>query len=163
MASFGRKNPDDRLSSTDLIKSYVISLVIAAPCLLLTFYLTDFHADWPLAHVIFCVVLVLSVANFIVLVVIDQVRAQTGSFTMPALLAACLIIVLIVLVDGVGRFIPLFDFHWLYPVIAGVMIFKYLALFKEKNLALKFYLAVNIVALAALGSIGADSKIDLPF
>jgi heme/copper-type cytochrome/quinol oxidase subunit 4 len=151
------------LTSAELIKSYVISLIIAIPCLLLTVYLIGFHADWPEAHMIFGVIMAVSVVNFVLIIVLDQLRAQTGSFTVPAMLATCVIIVLLVIVEGLSRFIPLFDFRWLYPVIAGVMIFKYLALFKERNLALKFYLAMNIAALAALGSLGADSKIALPF
>lgn len=158
-----KKPPGHDLSSAELIRSYVISLLIAIPLLALTAAVTQYHAAAGTARVIVWMVLFVSLGNFIALIALEQFRSQMGSFTIPALLTALGLMVIVILVEGVSRFMPVFDFHWLYPVIALGIIFKYLALFRERNLALKFYLAVNIIALAALCSLGADDRISLPF
>ena len=159
-----KDNPQHELTSKELLKSYVISLAIAIPCLAFTILImTQFHADWKSAQLIVWVILLVSIANFLTLVALDYLRPRMSSFTMPSLLAACGLVILMTLVEGISRFIPVLDFHWLYPVISVAIIFKYLALFKEKNLALKFYLAMNIIALAALWNLGSDHRVALPF
>jgi hypothetical protein len=82
---------------------------------------------------------------------------------MPALLATCGLVLLFALISGVNRFYPEVGYHWLFPIVALLITFKYLAMFKERNLALKFYLAINIIALAALWGLGKADKIALPF
>ena len=158
-----KKPPGHDLSSAELTKSYVISLLIAIPLLAATVAVAHYHANLNMARTIFWIVLFVSIGNFLALIALEQFRSQTGSFTIPALLTALALSVLVILVEGISRFIPIADFHWLYPVISLGIIFKYLALFKEKNLALKFYLAANIIALAALCSLSADDKLALPF
>lgn len=156
--------PQHELTSRELIKSYVISLLIAIPSLgICILIMTQFHANWKSAQLIVWVILLVSIANFLTLVALDHLRSRMGSFTVPSLLTACGLILLMTLVEGISRFIPVLDFHWLYPVISVAIIFKYLALFKEKNLALKFYLAINIIALAALWNLGSDHRVALPF
>jgi len=167
MATGGSKKPKGEpahdLTSAKLVKSYVISLLISAPSLLAVVWLLRSKIDWPAAHLVFSTILLLSLGNFLSLILLDHFRTKTGSLTMPALLSTCLIILAILIVEGIDRFVPMLDFHWIYPMIALVMFFKYLALFREQNLALKFYLAVNIIALAALWNLGAEHKISLPF
>lgn len=157
------KNTKPEISSQELTKSYIVSLLISIPCLALTIYLTQFRLDWWYAHVIFAMILFVSVINFIALIFLEEIKSRIGALTIPTLLATMALILLFVLIEGVNRFYPLFGYNWLFPVIALVMVFKYLAMFKEKNLALKFYLAINIIALAALWGLGAADKIDLPF
>jgi hypothetical protein len=164
MAKTAPKTPPGHdLNSKTLVKSYVISLLISIPLLGFTVLLSQYHAGWKAAHLIFWMILFVSIGNFLALILLEQFRAQMGSFTIPALLSACGLIVFLTIVEGVNRFIPIMDFHWLYSFIALVIIFKYLAIFKERNLALKFYLAVNIIALALLWNLGNDHKVVLPF
>ena len=158
-----KKLPGHDLSSAELVKSYVISLLITIPLLALSVLIYQYHAGWKAAHLIFWSILFVSIGNFLAIMMLEQFRSQMGSFTLPALLAACGLVVLLTIVEGVNRFIPVLDFHWLYSVISVAIIFKYLAIFKERNLALKFYLAVNIIAMAALWNLGADHKVSLPF
>lgn len=163
---FGIKDKKDvkpELSSQGLIKSYLVSLAISVPCLLGTVYLSGINTEWTGAHVIFGVILFVSVLNFIALVFLEEIKSRIGALTVPALLASLALIFLFLLIEGVSRFFPLFGYQWLFPVIALLIVFKYLAMFKEKNLALKFYLAMNILALAALWGLGKADKIDLPF
>jgi hypothetical protein len=163
MAKIEKKVPGHDLTSSELTRSYVISLLIAIPLLAISVLIYQYHAGWKAAHLIFWSVLLVSIGNFLAIIALEQFRNQMGSFTLPALLATCGLVVLITIVEGINRFIPIFDFHWLYSVISIAIIFKYLAIFKERNLALKFYLAVNILAMAALWNLGADHKVTLPF
>lgn len=155
------RKPD--MSSTELLKSYVISLAISLPCIGITWFLADVNTSWPAAHIIFAAILVVSLVNFVALVALEEYRSRLGSFTVPALIAAMTIVLLIVIILGVGRYVPGLGYRWMFPLILFVIVFKYLALFREKNLALKFYLAVNIIALAALWGLGEHGKIALPF
>ncbi len=164
--------PDDKtpppepmrdLSSAELVKSYVVSLGISLPSLALTIYFTQFRVDWWSPQVVLSMVLFVSIINFIALVTLEEYRSRLGSFTIPVLLAACGLILLFALIGGVNRFYPGVGYHWLFPIVALVIVFKYLAMFKEKNLALKFYLAINIIALAALWGLGKSDQLALPF
>jgi hypothetical protein len=150
-------------SSSELMTSYAISVAIAVPCLLAAWLMADFHPDWPTARVIIGIIICVSLVNFLALVLIDQFGTKKSHLTMRALLAGCAVVILIVLVVILSRYLPFFDPHWLFPLIVAVIAFKYLALFKEKNLALKFYLGINILALTALWGIDVDNKITLPF
>lgn len=159
-------SPDNRkpdLSSAELVKSYVISLVISIPCIGITYFLANVNTDWPMAHGIFGIIMLVSVVNFVALVALEEYRSKLGSFTIPAMIAATFIVLLIVVIVAISRYVPSLHYQWLFPVIFFVIAFKYLAMFREKNLALKFYLAVNIIALAALWGLGIQGKISLPF
>ncbi|MEZ0260781.1 MAG: hypothetical protein ACAH80_07210 [Alphaproteobacteria bacterium] len=151
------------LSSAELVKSYVYSLCISLPTLAAVIYLTQFRVEWWSGQVVLSMVLFVSIINFIALVTLEEYHSRLGTFTIPVLLAACGLVVLFALISGVNRFYPGLGYHWLFPVIALVIVFKYLAMFKERNLALKFYLAINIIALAALWGLGKADKIVLPF
>lgn len=151
------------LSSAELVKSYVYSLLISLPSLAITIYLTQFRVEWWSVQVVLSMILFVSIVNFIALVTLEEYRSRLGTFTIPVLLAACGLILLFALIGGVNRFYPGVGYHWLFPIVALVIVFKYLAMFKEKNLALKFYLAINIIALAALWGLGKADKIALPF
>lgn len=155
--------PGHDLNSSELTKSYVISLLISIPLLGLMVVIAQYHADMDVARIILWTILFVSVGNFLALVALEQFRAHMGSFTLPALLTACGLILFVVIVEGLSRFMPVIDFHWLYAVISMAIVFKYLAIFRERNLALKFYLGVNILALAALLSLGSTDRIALPF
>ncbi len=158
-----RKDVKPQITSDELIRSYLISFGISLPSLAVSVYLTQFRITWWEPHVIFAGILFVSVINFIALIFLEEVRSRIGKLTIPMLLASVSLIFLFVLIEGVNRFYPLFGYKWLFPVIALVIIFKYLAMFKERNLALKFYLAINIIALSALWGLGQADKIDLPF
>lgn len=158
-----RKEPAHDLSNADMVKSYAISLLISLPCLGATFFLAYFNQDWPEARIIFSVILFVSVINFVALSVLEEYRSRIGSFTVPVLVAASGVVLLIMLLSAVNRFVPAIGYRWSFPIVLFVIVFKYLAMFREKNLALKFYLAVNIIALAALLGMGAHNKIALPF
>jgi cation transport ATPase len=151
------------LSSAELTKSYVYSLCLSLPTLAAVIYLTQFRVEWWSVQVVFSMILFVSIINFIALVTLEEYRSRLGSFTIPVLLASCGLVVLFALIGGVNRFYPGVGYHWLFPVVALVIIFKYMAMFKERNLALKFYLAINIIALAALWGLGKADKIALPF
>lgn len=165
--SDGNKDPlkqrKPHISSTDLIRSYIISMLISAPCLGLTVYLTQFKVEWWYAHGIFAAILVLSFINIMALILLDQAQYDVGRMTIPSLIAVIGLVLFFVILEGLSRFFPWIGYRWLFPVIALALIFKYLAIFKEKNLALKFYLAMNGVALATLWGLGQADKIDLPF
>lgn len=151
------------LSSAEMVKSYVISLAIALPSIGLTYYLAYLNRNWPAAHVIFAGILIVSIVNFVALAALEEYRSRIGSFTVPVLVAASAVVLLILLLTAVNRFVPAIGYQWVFPAVLFVIVFKYLALFREKNLALKFYLAVNIIALAALWGMGIHGKIALPF
>lgn len=159
------KEPEFRhdLTNAEMVKSYVISLLIAVPCVALTYYLAYINRAWPGPHVIFGVILFVSVVNFVALAALEEYRSRLGSFTVPTLIAASAIVILIVLLAAINRFVPFIGYQWAFPIIFFVIVFKYLALFRESNLALKFYLAMNIIALAALWGMGMHGKIALPF
>lgn len=151
------------LTNSDMVKSYAISLLISLPCLGVTYFLAYMNRAWPAAHMIFATILFVSVINFVALAALEEYRSRIGSFTVPTLVAASALILLILILTAINRFVPQIGYQWAFPVIAFVIIFKYLALFKEDNLALKFYLAVNIIALAALWGMGTHGKIAVPF
>lgn len=151
------------LSNAEMMKSYVISLLISLPCVAATCFLAYFNQDWPEARIIFSVILFVSVINFVAISVLEEYRSRLGSFTVPVLLAASALVLLVVLLSAVNRFVPAIGYSWSFPIVLFVIVFKYLAMFREKNLALKFYLAVNIIALAALLGMGTHNKIALPF
>lgn len=151
------------LTNADMVKSYAISLVISLPCLGITYYLAYLNRAWPSAHIIFAGILFVSVINFVALAALEEYRSRIGSFTVPTLVAASAIVLLVLLLSAVSRFVPFIGYNWAFPIVFFIIIFKYLALFKEDNLALKFYLAVNIIALAALWGMGTNGKIVLPF
>jgi len=155
--------PKHDLSSAELIKSYVYSLGFSIPSLAAVVYLTQYRVEWWSGKVVLSMILFISIINFIALVSLEEYRSRLGTFTMPVLLAACGLVLLFALISGVNRFYPGVGYHWLFPVVALLITFKYLAMFKEKNLALKFYLAINIIALAALWGLGKADKIALPF
>lgn len=157
---------DDRkpdMNSEELMKSYVISLVIAIPCVALTYFLARVNKDWPMSQAICGIIMLVSVVNFVALVALEEYRSRLGAFTMPAIIAATFIVLLIVVFAAINRYVPSLQYQWMFPVIFFVIAFKYLAMFREKNLALKFYLAVNVIALAALWGLGIQGKISLPF
>lgn len=155
------KKPE--ISSQDLIKSYVISLVISVPLVAATIYLSQFTTEWPLAHLIFGGIMFISVLNFIALVFLEEIRNRIGKMTIPALLAAIALVLLLVIFEGIHKFMPDAGYQWFFPIVAFIIVFKYLAMFRERNLALKFYLAMNILSLAVLWGLGKADKIDLPF
>lgn len=151
------------LTNTEMVKSYVISLAISLPCFGITYYLAYLNRAWPAAHVIFAAILCVSLINFVALAALEEYRSRIGSFTVPVLVAASALVLLVFILSAVNRFVPQIGCQWAFPIIAFVIVFKYLALFKEKNLALKFYLAMNIIVLATLWGLGEHGKIVMPF
>lgn len=160
-----KSGPQPHVSSEGLIKSYIISLLISLPCLAISIYVTQFHINWIYPQTIFMVIMFISVLNFVTLILLDEIKGKVkvGTMTVPMLLAAAGLVLLFLIIEGINRFMPILSYRWLFPVIALVMAVKYLAMFKEKNLALKFYLGANIIVLSILWSLGETDKIVLPF
>jgi hypothetical protein len=110
-----------------------------------------------------CIIVLLAVFDFTTVVFIEQYRRKLGKPTIPALLGTIFVILLFLIGASVSRFFKHLDYGYLTPFVIVAIALIYIAIFWEKNMALKSYLSMNACALSILWAMGASDKIVMPF
>lgn len=152
-----------RQDKDDLRKSLVTSLLVSLPTFCAALYFMEAQITWRSPSLIVVFILGLAVANFAAIVILEHYRSSLGNLTLPALLSGVGLILLFVTAEAINRFYRDFGYEWLFPVVVLALGLSFLAIFRERKMALKFQLACNSVAVAVLWSLGAADKIAMPF
>jgi hypothetical protein len=136
---------------------------MALPALIVVFQLLDHRANWEMPGLWTTGLLVVALVDFVAVLGLEPFRRKLGEMTLPLLLLTVGLVLLFVLTYGVNRFVTNIGFGWLYlPVLVALSSFA-IALFMERNNALKALLAGNAVALAVLWNLASADKLALPF
>jgi hypothetical protein len=150
-------------NNDEILKSLATSLVVCVPVLLSSLYIIKSHIVFPAPTLMMAAVLGVGVVNFGLTVALEYVRRKIGKLTLPAILGMAGVVFLFVVAESINRFVRDVNFHMLLPVVGVFFLLSLLAIFREKTLVLKLYLAFNALALAVLWGLGSTGKIWLPF
>jgi hypothetical protein len=152
-----------RFSGPAFFKSITVNAAVLAPAMLSGIYLIENLAPSGHAYFIACAILILAVINFVTIALIEPYRRNLGKLTIPAFICAIGLVLLFVMTDALNRFFDHLGYNWLTPLVAIVTLLIYIAVLREKNIALKCHLSINSIALSILWAMGAIDKITLPF
>ena len=145
------------------VKSFIINILILIPSILIGFYLTENNAPLPYPYMIAYAILLWATLDFIIVVLIEPYRRILGALTIPAFIGTISIVMLFVIAESINRFFKQFSYGLLTPFVIVVIVLIAVAVFREKNIALKCYLGLNSIMLIMLWALGASDKITMPF
>lgn len=152
-----------KLKKDELLKSVITSLLVSVPTFCAALYFMEAQIAWNSPGLIVLFILGLAVANFAAIVILEHYRSSIGKLTLPALLSAVGLVLLFVTAEAINRFYRDFGYEWLFPAVLLALGLSFIAIFRERQMALKCHLACNSVALAVLWSIGMADKVAMPF
>ena len=89
-------------------------------------------------------------------------RSFAAHFSSPAG-SSISIVMLFVIAESINRFFKHLGYAALTPFVVAAAALIALAVFREKNIALKCYLSLNSIMLIVLWALGAADKITMPF
>jgi hypothetical protein len=147
----------------EFFRSATTSLLVCAPSLLFCVYIIRSHVAMPAPTLLMAALLGVGVLNFVLTVALEYVRRRIGRLTLPAILGMAAVVFLFVLAESMNRFVRDFNYQWLLPAVGAAITLSLLAIFREKALALKIYLAFNALALAVLWGLGSMGQVWMPF
>lgn len=147
----------------NLIRSHATSMLVCVPAFCLSVWIMETYIPWPSPALVMTGVMGVAAVNFLLIVALERWRSRLGTLTLPALLGAVGIVMLFMIAQGVNRFYMDFGYGWLLPAVVFYMMLSSVAIFRERFVALKCYLALNAVALSVLWGLGAADKVALPF
>jgi hypothetical protein len=155
----------DRKTGKDEIldSSVITSLIVSVPSFCMALYVVEARISWDSPGLIVFFILGLAVANFAAIVFLEQYRASIGKLTLPALLSGVGLVLLFVVAEAVNRFYRDLGYEWLLPAVILALAISFVAIFRERKMALKCQLAGNSVAAAVLWSLGMADKMAMPF
>jgi hypothetical protein len=165
--STNRQHGGARREGAALSKEYIRHLTIASalalPTLIAVFDLMDRRGDWSMPGVWTMALVVIGAGDFIAAVGLEPFRRKLGDLTLPMLLLAPGMVLLFTLTYGINRFVADIGYGWLYPAVLVMLASFAVALYMERNTALKATLAFNAVALALLWNLAYSDRFVLPF
>lgn len=144
-------------------KSLIISTLFFLPSPVMGYFLQVTRAPMESPYFVACAILALAVLNFIIVALLEQHRPRLGGLTLPALLCTVAVIFMFVTAESLNRFFEHLGYNWLSPFVAVSVLFIYIAIYREKSLALKSHLCLNSIALQILWILGAANKVTMPF
>jgi hypothetical protein len=147
----------------EAVRSLMTSMLVALPCLMMAWSIIRMRITWSAPATVMMAILCLGVLNFVLTVGLEPVRRRIGGLTLPAILASSSVVFLFVLAGSFNRFVQDVNYQWLLPVVGMCLILSLLAIFRERILALKLYLAFNALSLSVLWGLGATGRVWLPF
>lgn len=159
----GGARRDGAALSKEYIRHLTIASALAVPALIAVFDLMDRRADWTMPGVWTMALVVVGMGDFVAAVGLEPFKRKLGDLTLPMLLLAPGMVLLFTLTYGINRFVADIGYGWLYPAVLVALCTFAVALFMERNTALKATLAVNAVALAMLWNLAYSDKLVLPF
>ena len=145
------------------LRPFAASLMIAIPAVLATLFLFENRVQWGQPELVVTGVLLLMLADFVLLTVIDSRGVPVGDLTLPALLSYIGIAMIYVITATLNRFVEDYGYAWLMPPALVGLAVIYGAIFRERQATMKALLALNGLALSVLWALGASDKMALPF
>ncbi len=145
------------------IKSFFINFFVLVPFVLTGFYLVENRTPLPYPYIIGYGILLWALLDFIIVILIEPYRRVLGKLTIPAFIGTISIVLLFVITESINRFLKHLGYNLLTPFVVAAIILIVLAIFREKNIALKCYLSLNGIILTLLWALGASDKIAMPF
>lgn len=142
---------------------FVTGLAVAAPCTLLSVVMMLRHISLPQPWLLTMGILVFGAADFFAILLLEPARRRIGRLTIPALLAACALVLAYVLAATFNRYVVETGYDWFLPFVIAALGLCYCGVFRERRLALKILLALNGLMLTVLWSLGDMGKVALPF
>ena len=145
------------------LAQFVTGAAISAPCTLLSIFIMQKHFSFHQPWLWMLGILALGVLDFLAAILLEPMKRELGSLTLPALLGSCGMVLFYVLAQTLNRYIEHLGYDWLLPFVIASLGLCYAGIFLEKNAHLKCYLALNGLALTVLWCLGAADKVALPF
>lgn len=152
---------DHRL--TQFIKSASIGALIISPSLTTGMYLMDNNTLLEEPYQTVCLILLIAAIDLAMLVILDPYRRDLSKLTLPALISTMAIILLFIITESINRFFEHLGYTVLTPFVIACIALIYTTIFLERNIALKFYLSLNSIAVMFLWALGASNRIMMPF
>ena len=152
---------DHRL--TQFIKSVSIGILALSPSLATGMYLLDNSALLEEPYQTICLILLIAAIDLALLVILDPYRRDLSKLTLPALFSTMAIVLLFIITESINRFFEHLGYTFLTPFVIACIALIYTAIFLERNIALKFYLSLNSIAVIFLCVLGATNRIMMPF
>jgi hypothetical protein len=153
----------DRPAQDEMLKSLLVSLAVCLPAFCLAVWLIEKPVAWTSPPLVVLCILGLTAANFATIIFLEYYRASIGRLTLPALLGAVAVVLLYMIAQSMDRFVHDIGYNWLFPAVACFLLLSACAIFRERQLLLKGYLALNTVAMAVLWGLGDMDRMTLPF
>ncbi len=136
-----------------------ISLIAIMPSAVIGYLLKDHNMPIYYSHMVAMTVITLAMFNFATVVMITEYGDTTKKFSVPALTTATAIILMFVIAESLNRHIADLGYQYITPFLFAVNLFIYLAIYKENDFSLKFYLSLNSIALYILWAMGSATII----
>ncbi len=154
---------DDNFDRMARLGPFMVSLVIAAPALLASIVLLQWTFSWGNPGFWMLGILVIMTMNLLATVLLEPYSSALGPFTTPALLSSIALVMTYIMTDALRRYFPDIGFNWLLPFVLVGLGICYAAIFRERSILLRMYLAANGIALTILWCLGVADKVALPF
>lgn len=149
--------------SDPIMKTLPTSLLVCVPSFALSLYLMQTRMEWVRPDLITTMILMLMTGNIALLAIMEQHRSRIGILTCPALLSAVGLSLLFMVAESVERFHANIDYQWFFPAVLIASMLSCIAIFKERQLFMKFQLGATSIALTIMWCMGAGDKLSLPF
>ncbi len=154
---------DEALDRMERLGPFMVSLAIAAPALLASIVLLQWTFDWANPGFWMLGILIMMTMNLLATVLLEPYSSALGAFTTPALLGSIAMVMTYIMTDALRRYFPDITFNWLLPFVLVGLGICYAAIFRERSILLRMYLAANGIALTILWCLGVADKVALPF
>lgn len=154
---------DETLDGMERLGPFMVSLAIAAPALLGSIVLLQWTFDWANPGFWMLGILILMTMDLLATLLLEPYSSALGPFTTPALLASIALVMTYIMTDALRRYFPDIGFNWLLPFVLVGLGICYAAIFRERSVLLRIYLAANGLALTILWCLGVADKVALPF
>jgi hypothetical protein len=145
------------------LKSTLLSVLLILPSALLGRYLFGNVMSVQYSYYVVCTILILAAFDFATVIFIEQYRRSLGILTIPVLLATIAVILMFTIMESLNRYFNHLGYTFLTPFVLVTILLIYAALFLEKNIMLKAYIAINSVALVLLWITAVTGRVVMPF
>jgi hypothetical protein len=148
---------------TQFLKSASFSMLALSPSLMAGMYLADNRTLLQAPYLMDYALLALAALDMAAVLLLEPYRRQFSRLTFPALIGAATVILLFVIAYALSRFFGHMGYVFLTPLVVLCLGLICATVFAERNIALKFYLSLNSVAVMLLWALGSIDKITMPF